>query len=58
MSLSAVSSSSIPLLFGKRSPVPPTMAAQYVGTDTEIDTKLPRSNHVSETRCTVQPSSS
>ncbi len=29
-----------PLLFSKRRPVPPTDAAQYVGTDGEIDQKI------------------
>jgi hypothetical protein len=32
---------SAPLLFGKRMPVAPTIAAQYVGTETEMDIKLP-----------------
>ncbi len=30
----------IPLLFGKRQPVAPRLAAQYVGTDCEIDEKI------------------
>jgi hypothetical protein len=34
-------SSSTPLLFGKRTPVAPTVTAQYVGTETELDVKLP-----------------
>lgn len=34
-----INSSASPLLFGKRRPAEPTTAAQYVGTDTEIDTK-------------------
>jgi hypothetical protein len=28
-----------PLLFGKRKPVAPAVAAQYTGTDTELDIK-------------------
>jgi hypothetical protein len=28
-----------PLLFGKRKPVAPVAAAQYTGTDTELDLK-------------------
>ncbi len=28
-----------PLLYGKRRPAPPAVAAQYVGTDTEMDPK-------------------
>jgi hypothetical protein len=32
-------SPSTPLLFRKRAPVAPATAAQYVGTDTEIDVK-------------------
>ncbi len=31
-----------PLLFGKRMPVAPAIAAQYVGTETEMDIKLPK----------------
>jgi hypothetical protein len=31
--------STAPLLFGKRVPVAPALAAQYVGTDTELDLK-------------------
>lgn len=34
-----INSSAIPFLFGKRRPAEPTTAAQYVGTDTEIDPK-------------------
>lgn len=36
----AASSSTIPLLFGKRRLAEPAMAAEYIGTDTELDTKL------------------
>lgn len=32
---------SAPLLFGKRRPVAAAAAAQYVGTDTEVDLKNP-----------------
>jgi hypothetical protein len=33
--------SSTPLLFGKRMPVASVIAAKYVGTETEMDIKLP-----------------
>lgn len=33
--------SSTPLLFGKRMPVAPVVGAKYVGTETEMDIKLP-----------------
>jgi hypothetical protein len=36
-----INSSAIPLLFVKRRPAESMTAAQYVGTDTEIDTKEP-----------------
>jgi hypothetical protein len=37
-----------PLLFGKRCPLPPVTALQYVGTDTELDVKTPSSKSASE----------
>lgn len=39
--MKATASASTPLLFGKRLPVAPAIAAQYVGTTTEIDVKAP-----------------
>jgi hypothetical protein len=39
--MKALPASSSPLLFGKRMPVASVIAAQYVGTETEMDIKLP-----------------
>ncbi len=38
-----------PLLFGKRRPAAPAIAAQYVGTDTEMDPK----DNFERTPCSV-----
>ena len=37
--MASTEQSVVPLLFDKREPVEPAIAAQYVGTDTELDIK-------------------